>query len=103
MQHEIAALQAQQAENQEIYTTLMKKTTAEIWKKVKEVEEGNVVLDDELKEHVIEEAHFFVEVSEQAVIEEVPAVVEFFEKSVSEESHVVEKSPEHSESEDASD
>ena len=40
MQHEIAALQAQQADNQEIYTKLMKKTTAEIWKKVKEVEEG---------------------------------------------------------------
>ena len=35
MQHDIVRLQAQQADNQEIYTTLMKKTKAKIWRKIK--------------------------------------------------------------------
>jgi hypothetical protein len=35
MQHDIVRLQAQQADNQEIYTTLMNKTKAKIWRKIK--------------------------------------------------------------------
>ena len=40
MQLDIDRLQTQQAENREIYITLMKKTKDEIWKKIKELKDG---------------------------------------------------------------
>ncbi len=48
MQHDIDRLQTQQADNQEIYITLMKKTKADIWRKIKEVEDGDAVKDGQL-------------------------------------------------------
>ncbi len=43
MQRDIDRLQSQQTDYQEIYTTLMKTTKTEIWKKVKEVEDGSAI------------------------------------------------------------
>ncbi len=48
MKSDIDRLQCQQADNQEIYITLMKKTKANIWRKIKEVEDGDAVKDGQL-------------------------------------------------------
>jgi hypothetical protein len=52
MQHDIDRLQAQQKDNQKIYNTLMNKTKAKMWRKIKEVEDGDAVKDDQPKQPV---------------------------------------------------
>jgi len=45
MQLDIDRLQTLQAENRDIYITLMKKTKDEIWKKINELKDGDASKD----------------------------------------------------------
>ena len=69
----------------------MKKTNAEIWKKVAEVEDGVALKDGDPKNPVAEDALDVFEIPEQAVAEGALDVVEIPEQAVAEDANNVEK------------